>query len=67
MSRPASKVRHDDVTRLIKPLLKLGLPISRVIWDGDQIHVIIGESGELHKSMVDITSEDTRPKEVETL
>jgi len=47
MSRRAARITHDEVTRMVKAVRDLGLPIGRVIFDGSSISVVIGvDSGE---------------------
>ena len=53
MSRPAARVRHDEVTRLVKAVRACGLEIARVTFDGTNVDVIIGNSGESQASPVD--------------
>lgn len=53
MSRVASRIYHDEVERLVKPLMDLGLPIARVCWDDGVLSVIIGDSGEKVSAAID--------------
>lgn len=47
MTRRAARITHDEVTRMVKAVRDLGLPIGRVIFDGSALSVVIGvESGE---------------------
>ena len=47
MTRRAARITHDEVTRMVKAVLDLGLPIGRVVFDGSALSVVIGgESGE---------------------
>jgi hypothetical protein len=46
VSRRAARITHDEVTRVVKAVRDLGLPIGRVIFDGNSVSVVIGgESG----------------------
>lgn len=48
MSRRAARITHDEVTRMVKAVRDLGLPIGRVIFDGASVSVVIGgESGDI--------------------
>lgn len=47
MTRRAARITHDEVTRMVKAVRDLGLPIGRVIFDGSSLSVVIGgDSGE---------------------
>lgn len=47
MTRRAARITHDEVTRMVKAVRDLGLPIGRVIFDGQALSVVIGvDSGE---------------------
>ena len=46
MGRVASRVRSDEVRRLVKPLLDLGLSVKRVRFTDEGVCVDIGEVGE---------------------
>lgn len=47
MSRRAARITHDEVTRMVKAVRDLGLPIGRVVFDGSALSVVIGgESGD---------------------
>ena len=67
MSRPAARISHDEVTRMVKAVKRLGLPIARVSYDGNRLDVIIGEIGETGEDDVDGHKQEGRPAEVETL
>lgn len=67
MGRHACGPKHDEVTKLVKPLLKLGLTVSRVVWDGKSVSVIIGDIEKTLDHGVDASQSDGSPKEVETL
>jgi hypothetical protein len=42
MSRPAARITHTEVTRLIKAVQACGLPIARVTFDGEKVEVVVG-------------------------
>lgn len=45
--RRAARITHDEVTRMVKAVRDLGLPIGRVVFDGLELSVVIGgDSGE---------------------
>lgn len=47
MTRRAARFSHDEVTRMVKAVRDLGLPIGRVVFDGSSLSVVIGgDSGE---------------------
>ncbi|WP_032901382.1 hypothetical protein [Mesorhizobium ciceri] len=47
MTRRAARITHDEVTRMVKAVRDLGLPIGRVIFDGVSLSVVIGgDSGD---------------------
>lgn len=47
MTRRTARITHDEVTRMVKAVRDLGLPIGRVVFDGSALSVVIGgESGE---------------------
>lgn len=47
MTRRVARITHDEVTRMVKAVRDLGLPIGRVVFDGSALSVVIGgESGE---------------------
>lgn len=45
--RRAARITHDEVTRMVKAVRDLGLPIGKVVFDGNSVSVVIGgDSGE---------------------
>jgi hypothetical protein len=45
--RRAARITHDEVTRMVKAVRDLGLPIGRVVFNGSELSVVIGgDSGE---------------------
>lgn len=42
MTRRACRISHDEVTRMVKAVRDLGLPIGRVVFDGASLSVVIG-------------------------
>jgi hypothetical protein len=47
MTRRLARITHDEVTRMVKAVRDLGLPIGRVVFDGSSLSVVIGgDSGE---------------------
>jgi hypothetical protein len=47
VTRRAARITSDEVTRMVKAVRDLGLPIGRVVFDGSALSVVIGgESGE---------------------
>lgn len=58
MSRPAARIRHDEITRMVKAVQACGLSVARVTYDGHRIDVIIGESGEKVAAPIDQHAND---------
>jgi hypothetical protein len=56
MSRRAARITHDEVTRMVKAVRDLGLPIGRVIFDGVSLSVVIG--GDNGEKPVEANSQD---------
>jgi len=42
MSRKAARITYDEVTRMVKAVRDLGLPINRIVFDGHRVSVVIG-------------------------
>jgi hypothetical protein len=58
VTRRAARITHDEVTRMVKAVRDLGLPIGRIIFDGTALSVVIGvDSGE---KPVETNSEDEK-------
>lgn len=57
MTRATAKVRHDDVARLLKAIQTRGLPINEVMFDGENVRVITGDSGHKLAPRVDAGSQ----------
>lgn len=56
MTRRMARITHDEVTRMVKAVRDLGLPIGRVIFDGTALSVVIGvDSGE---KPIEVDSQD---------
>lgn len=53
MSRPAARIKHDEIARMVKAVRSCGLPVARVTFDGARIDVIIGESEHKTDTKVD--------------
>lgn len=48
MTRRAARITHDEVTRMVKAVRDLGLPIGRVVFNGTELSVVIGwDSGDI--------------------
>jgi hypothetical protein len=54
VSRRAARITHDEVTRMVKAVRDLGLPIGRVIFDGESVSVVIG--GDIGEDAPPVTS-----------
>lgn len=67
VSRRAAKVTHDEVTRMVKAVLSLGLPVSSVDFDGSKVSVKIAHSGETSTISVDGRGAENPVEEVPTL
>lgn len=57
MSRVTARVRHDEITRMVKAVRSCGLPVASVTFDGQTVRVNIGESGETVEQDVDRNNE----------
>lgn len=58
MSRAASRIKHDEVVRMVKAVRQCGLPISDVIYENGRVRLVIGgESGEKVPPLVDEADE----------
>lgn len=59
MTRRAARITHDEVTRMVKAVRDLGLPIGRVVFDGLSLSVVIG--GDNGDSTPPLASNDPVP------
>lgn len=48
MSRPAARITHDEVVRMLKAARTMGLSIGNIRFDGHHLDIVIksGDSGE---------------------
>lgn len=54
MTRRASRISHDEVCRMVKAVQKCGLHVGQVVFNGDEVRVVIGgDIGEKAPPMVD--------------
>jgi hypothetical protein len=54
MTRAASRVKHDEVVRMVKAVRQCGLPISEVVYENGKVRLVIGgDSGEKVPPLVD--------------
>lgn len=67
MSRTAARIRHDEITRMVKAVQACGLPVTSVTFDGNVVRVNTVESGEALERSLDRKRQATPVKEVETL
>lgn len=67
MSRPAARIRHDEVVRMVKAVRACGLPVSRITFDGNRLDVVIGDSGDENDLQLDAANNGAPVKEVPTL
>lgn len=44
MPRRTARIGQDEVRRMVKAVQDCGLPIARVVFDGETVSVIVGES-----------------------
>lgn len=58
MTRRLARITHDEVTRMVKAVRDLGLPIGRVIFDGVSLSVVI--SGDNGEKPVETNSQDAK-------
>lgn len=67
MSRLAARIRHDEVTRMVKAAKSCGLPIYGIQFDGATVTVITVDSGQKPANGLDRTESTEPVAEVETL
>lgn len=67
MSRFAARIRHDEVTRMVKAAKACGLPVYGIQFDGSTVTVITDESKETSAGRIDRGRSAERVPEVETL
>lgn len=41
MPRPAARISHDEVARMVKAVRACGLQVARVIFDGRRVEVVV--------------------------
>ena len=60
MSRPAARITHDEVARMVKAVKGTGLPIRKVTYDGSRVEVVIdnGDIGEADAPPLAMDGED---------
>lgn len=47
MTRRAARITHDELRRMIKAAKESGLPIARIVFNGEELSLVIGgDSGE---------------------
>lgn len=61
MGRATARLRHDEITRMVKAVQSCGLPVARVTFDGERVDVIIGESGEKAGASIDREAQRDAP------
>lgn len=64
MTRALSRVRHDEVVRMVKAVQRCGLNVGEVVFDGARVRVIIGNSGEVPPPSIDNAAQ---PENFDTL
>ena len=47
MSRPAARIKYDEVARLIRAATACGLAVTRIIYDGERVEIVTGSVGSL--------------------
>lgn len=48
MTRRAARITHDELRRMIKAATESGLPIARIVFNGQDLSLVIGgDSGEV--------------------
>lgn len=62
MTRVLSRVKHDEVVRMVKAVQRCGLPIGEVVYENGKVRVVIGgDSGEKEQGRVDETDDRNGP------
>lgn len=59
MTRRVARITHDEVTRMVKAVRDLGLPIGRVVFDGSALYVVIG--GDIGEKLPEPAGQDNEP------
>jgi hypothetical protein len=67
MARLAARIRHDEVTRMVKAAKACGLPVYGITFDGTSVTVITEESRDSPAAALDRAGKTERAQEVETL
>lgn len=67
MARLGSRIRHDEVTRMVKAAKACGLPVYGIQFDGATVTVITEESKEKPAADLDRGVPGKAVQEVETL
>jgi hypothetical protein len=67
MARTAARIRHDEVTRMVKAAKACGLPVYGITFDGNSVTVITVESKDNSIKGLDRDNKTARVQEVETL
>ncbi|AVF04732.1 MULTISPECIES: hypothetical protein [Devosia] len=67
MSRLAARIRHDEVTRMVKAAKACGLPIYGIQFDGATVTVITEESRDKPTGGLDRGAGSEPVQEVDTL
>lgn len=58
MSRPAARIKYDEVARLIKAATTCGLTVTRIIYDGERVEIVTGPADRLD---IEPTSDPPKP------
>lgn len=67
MTRLAARIRHDEVTRMVKAAKACGLSVYAITFDGSSVAVITEESKENAGGGLDRGGRQKLVREVETL
>ncbi len=61
MSRVAARIRQDEIARMVKGVQQGGLKGAEVMFDGERVRVIVGDSGHSLAPPLDDTLDEDRP------
>lgn len=62
MSRPAARIKYDEVARLIRAATACGLAVTRIIYDGERVEIVTGSVGGWGADSAPAPSSDEQPK-----
>lgn len=61
MTRALARLRQDEIVRMVKAVRQCGLPVAEVMFDGERVRVIVGDSGHKLAPPLDDTLDEDGP------